>query len=142
MPELILPPGVARNYRPYRTASTEALMYELQQRQLIAELSGKIAMPKDPALDTEEKVNQMKLQQFTGMAQQLGLAAAQSPFCLSGSIQQPNPVDPSETDEILIMSLFVVMHPTLLKQMPPGYAPGPTPPVGGSEPPGPDVPAA
>lgn len=111
MPELIIPAGAKVNYRPYQQASTAALMYELQQRGVIAELGGQIMMPSDPSMDTEAR-DAMKRQQFAAMSQQLGIAIAGSEFALATVTQQPNLMDPeAPADEILMIKVLLCKHP-------------------------------
>ncbi len=110
MGELIIPAGVKADYRPYRAATTSALLYELQQRQAIAELSGQIMMPKNELLD-EEHQNALRIEQFKTMAQQMGLAIAQSPYAFTGVSEQQNLVDPEKTDEVLVMQVLLAVHP-------------------------------
>ncbi len=113
MQELILPPGVKVDYRPYRTATTGALMYELQQRQVLAELAGQILLPSTPIEMTEEETNAFRTQQFGQMAGQLGQAIASSGFAFTGTAQQPNALDPEQHDEVLLMQVWVCRHPRM-----------------------------
>jgi hypothetical protein len=113
MPELIIPAGVKADYRPYRNASTPALMYELQQRQIIAEIGGQIMMPQ---IDREnikpEALDEVRKAQFLQMAQQLGVAIAQSEFALPQVMHQPNVMDPeAPPDETLILKFLLCKHP-------------------------------
>lgn len=111
MPELIIPTGAKVDYRPYRDASTAALMYELQQRQVIAELGGQIMAPTDPSMDDTAK-RAMRAQQFAVMAQQMGTAIAGSEFCMASVTQQPNTMDPNApADEILAIKILLCKHP-------------------------------
>ena len=111
MSNLILPPNYAQ-IRPLAATRTEDLIYELQQRQVIAELKGEIAMP---TFDQKEEslLQSLREEQIKQMAQQMGVAIAQTPFCLLGSRPEPNPLDPARTEEVLVMSVCLVKHPQL-----------------------------
>lgn len=114
MSELIIPAGVKADYRPYRTATTAALLYELQQRQVIGELHGQIMMPDSEVLNGgEDTKNAIRVQQFQSMASQMGVQIAQSGFALAEVGQQPNVMDPEKNDEILSLSILVARHPRL-----------------------------
>ncbi len=117
MGELILPPSVRANHRPYRTANTAALLYELQQRQVVAELAGQIMQPQSPLLD-EAATAALRTEQFRKMAQDMGVAIAGSQFALCAVTQQPNLVNPEEQDELLIMKVMLVRHPQARGQPP------------------------
>jgi hypothetical protein len=112
MPELIIPASAKVNYRPYRDATTAALMYELQQRQVIAELAGQIMMP---AIELEMAIaakDELRKQQFLTMAQQMGTAIASSEWALAQITQQPNVMDPlAPPDELLTLKVLLCKHP-------------------------------
>lgn len=110
MSELIIPAGVKADYRPYRNATTPALLYELQQRGIVVELAGRIMMPR---VDIETAKADVRQAQFKAMAAQMGEAIANSPFCLCQTHMQDNLVDPETApqDEILSMSVMLCKHP-------------------------------
>jgi hypothetical protein len=117
MTELILPTGAKVDYRPYRTATTQALMYELQQRQLIAELNGQILLPDNETLnESEEAKNAMRIEQFRQLAAQMGMQIAQSGWALASVTQQPNLMDPEKKDEVMKLAILLVRHPALPEQ--------------------------
>jgi hypothetical protein len=108
--ELIIPAGVKADYRPYRTATTEGLLYELQQRAIIAELRGEILMP--PDLLDEGTRDAMRTQQFMAMAAQMGQQIAQAGWAVAFVNERPNLVDPEQNDEVLTLSLMLCRHPS------------------------------
>ncbi len=110
MTELIIPAGVKADYRPYRVATTPALLYELQQRGVVAELGGQILMPNE--LISDEVREGVRQQQILQMAQQMGQVIAGSEFCLVQTHQQPNVVNPeAPADELLTMKVLLCRHP-------------------------------
>ncbi len=114
MSELIIPPGVKADYRPYRGATTQALLYELQQRQVVAELSGQIMPPpleQELTKEQEQAYDALRLEQFKQMASQMGIQILQSQWAYAGVHRQPNLVDPDKQDELLVMRILLCRHP-------------------------------
>lgn len=119
MSNLILPSNLQRIHRPLAHLPTEDLFNELQQRSLLAELKGEIRMPHgEVAMMTDEVKEEVRKAQFSQLATQLGMAAAGSPFALTGVRTEPAPEHPDQEDEILVLAVLLAMHPEMIRRMP------------------------
>jgi hypothetical protein len=118
MPDLILPPHLKHLYRPLKAASTEDLILELHQRDLMHELTGTIAMPDPsslpPDLLTAEYWASLRQTQVLELAKQMGQAIVIKQHVLLMSAMQAAPTTKTGEQEIIIAKALICRHPELV----------------------------